>query len=194
MKKLLLVSTFLLMSLNSELHSAEPQTVEEYLALYGKWGSGMYSDEFGDKTNNGYMSQIIRGTFSNSATQNSPLRVHLYISDGDVMENDPFFRFYEYDRDNPIKGSYGYVTLDCKMKNQNNEVFNTSMYIYEGEDYAVATNGKWTKMFKELIADEGSARFLCVDRKSKTLKYVFRFDFHGYNAKLKQYNDDLKST
>ena len=183
------------MSLNSELHSAEPQTVEEYLALYGKWGSGMYSDEFGDKTNNGYMSQIIReATFDNSVGNGMPLRVHLYISNGDIMENNPFFRFFEYDRNNPTKGIYGTVLLDCKMKNQNNEVFNTSMYIYEGEDYAVPTNGKWIKMFKELIADEGSARFLCVDRKSKTLKYVFRFDFHGYNAKLKQYNDDLKST
>lgn len=182
------------MSLNSELHSAEPQTVEEYLALYGKWGSGMYSDEFGDKTNNGYINTIVRGTFSNSAGENLPLRVHLYISNGDIMENNPFFRFYEYDRNNPIKGVYGTVQLDCKMKNQNNIVFESSFYIYEGRDYAYATNGKWTKMFKELIVDEGSAKFLCVDSKSKTSKYVFRFDFHGYNAKLKQYNDDLKST
>lgn len=193
MKKLLLVSTFLLMSLNSELHSAEPQTVEEYLALYGKWGSGMYYDEFGDKTNNGFINTIVRGTFDNIAGNGMPLRADLYISNGDVMKASPYFELYEYDRGNPIKGIYAMNTISCRMKDHNNIISDILLWQKQNKDY-FQLNGESVEIFEELIMNEGSAKFACVDNRNKTSKYKFRFDFHGYNAKLKQYNDDLKST
>ena len=180
MKKLLLVFTFLLISLNSELHSAE----------VGNWEKSFYVDDFGDKTNNGFISQTVKGKFSNSATQNSRLRVKMYINNANLnlKENIPWFRLYEYDGTNPIKGVfYSRYGMSCRIKNQDNIISTLPITQYQGEDYFVLS-GK-NKMFKELIINEGTASFVCIDDNSSTSKYMFKFDFKGYNNMLKQFSE-----
>ena len=167
----------------------EKKRLEELNSI-GNWEKDFYVDDFGDETNNGFISQTVKGKFSNSATQNSRLRVEIYISNANVMENVPWFRLYEYDGRNPIKGIYRQNRLDCKVKNQNSIVSNTTLYIYEGYDYFTLGGGReWEKMFKELILNEGSAKFVCADSTNKTSKYMFEFDFKGYNNMLKQFSE-----
>ena len=190
MKNLLLVSTFLLISLNSKLHSSE---LLQYFPEMGNWGGNIYTDDFGDDLDYGYLFNIVRGTFDKIAGNGMPLRVDMYISKADVMEASPYFELYEYDRGNPIKGIYAMNTISCRMKDHNNIISNVLLWQKQNKDY-FQIDGESVEIFEELIMNEGSAKFVCVDDRNKTSKYKFKFDFYGYNAKLKHYNTIVKST
>ena len=119
------------------------------LEALGNWRFGFYIDEFGDKTNEAFISQTVRGTFSNTATSGADLVVGMYISiddDGNVYSIDddgnlyqPFFRLYERDKRNPIIGdNYGWGqsnNLACKVKLPDNEIDRHILYQSEGDDY-----------------------------------------------------------
>ena len=84
---------------------------------YGNWSLKYFADEFGDKTDNKYI--IISdwdGSFSNSATQGSLLYVRMLI-DSRYIDR-PYFKLYEYGRENPLKGYYsdGH-RYTCTVKN-----------------------------------------------------------------------------
>ena len=155
----------------------------------GNWSKSFYVDDFGDKTNKGFISQTVKGKFSNSATQNSRLRVRMYINNADVMENTPWFRLYEYDGRNPIKGVYSRNGMSCRIKNQDNIISRLPITQYQGEDYFALSGKKNIKMFKELIVNEGTASFVCIDDNSSTSKYMFKFDFKSYMNMLKQFSE-----
>jgi hypothetical protein len=67
----------------------------------GIWSVGYYVDDFGEPTKNGYIrnTSLIRGTFSNTATQDSPLNVKFLISNS----RDISIQLYEYAGNNPVK-------------------------------------------------------------------------------------------
>jgi len=67
----------------------------------GIWEIGDYVDEFGDKTKEGYIGnkELISGSFSNTATQNSALNIRLLIS----KSTDISIQLYEYAGNNPVK-------------------------------------------------------------------------------------------
>lgn len=60
--------------------------------LNAKWAVGNYVDEFGDLTGNNFLSNIIFGKFSNSATTNSRLKVRFLVDKDKVS-----IQLYEYD-------------------------------------------------------------------------------------------------
>ena len=166
----------------------------------GNWSKNFYVDDFGDETNDGFISQTVKGKFSNRVTTNSRLRVRLYISNADVMENDPFFRFYEYDGEKPLKGDTKNSFLECKMKDHNNIISEVSLeqyrksYMEDEKDYWSLNSNRTVNVvssinFKELLANEGSARFVCEIVGKRTSKYMFELDFKGYNNILKQFSE-----
>ena len=165
----------------------------------GNWSKNFYVDDFGDVTNDGFISQTVKGKFSNRVTTNSRLRVRLYISNADVMENDPFFRFYEYDGEKPLKGDTKNSFLECKMKDHNNIISEVSLEQYselmeDQKDYWNFNSNRTVNVvssinFKELLANEGSARFVCENIRKRTSKYMFELDFKGYNNILKQFSE-----
>ena len=158
----------------------------------GDWTNRFYVDDFGDKTNKGFISQTVKGKFSNSATQNSRLRVEIYISNANVMENVPWFRLYEYDGGNPIKGVYSRNGMSCRIKNQDNIISRLPITQNQGSDhFEISYIRKNIKMFEELIVNEGTASFVCIDDNNKSSKYKFKFDFKGYNNILKQFSEWL---
>tara|TARA_B100000767_G_C19721781_1_gene517602 strand:- start:82 stop:930 length:849 start_codon:yes stop_codon:yes gene_type:complete len=166
----------------------EKKRLEELNSI-GNWSKSFYVDDFGDETNEGFISQIVRGKFSNSATQNSRLRVKIYISNANVMENVPWFRLYEYDGRNPIKGVYSQNGMKCRIKNQDNIISELPITQRQGSDaFQISYIKKNIKMFEELIANEGSANFVCIDDNTSSSKYMFKFDFKGYNNILKQFS------
>ncbi len=60
-----------------------------------------YVDDFGEPTKQGYIrnTNLISGTFSNTATQNSDLNVKILITNS----SDINIMLYEYAKDNPVK-------------------------------------------------------------------------------------------
>ena len=66
----------------------------------GSWRNVFYVDEFGEPTNKPYIQlQANDGTFSNSATQNSPLNATFLIN----SESNIDLQLFEYDGRNPVK-------------------------------------------------------------------------------------------
>ena len=177
MKKLLLVSTFLLMSLNSELHSAE----------VGNWSKDFYVDEFGDNTQNAFISLTVKGKYSNSFVADGSLRVEMYISNADVMENMPEFNFYQ--NTHLLTSGMERLSISCRYKNQDNIISNINLRHSPGHTLKITHNNeKIRMMFAELIANEGIAKFSCTRDSDVWVKYMFKFDFNGYNEILKQFN------
>ena len=164
----------------------------------GDWSKSFYVDEFGDKTNEGFISQTVKGTFSNLKEENERLRVEMYINNANVMKNVPWFKLYKYDLRNPIKGVYRESGMSCRIKNQDNIISELPITQYQGSDYFhIRYIHKNIKMFEELIVNEGKASFVCIDLnghgftddKSNPSKYMFKFDFKGYKNMLKQFSE-----
>lgn len=67
----------------------------------GIWRIGHYVDEFGEPTKQGYITNTdyIKGTFSNTATQNSDLNVNFLITNSSNIS----IQLYEYADNNPVK-------------------------------------------------------------------------------------------
>jgi hypothetical protein len=67
----------------------------------GMWSVRHYVDEFGEATKQGYItnSSSIKGTFSNTATQDSRLNVDFLISNSSKIS----IQLYEYAGNNPVK-------------------------------------------------------------------------------------------
>jgi hypothetical protein len=99
-----------------ELKEQEKIRIANHLANLnntGMWDVYYYTDQFGDKTKEKYIGNInlIDGTFSNSATQDSPLKVQFLNSNS----SDISFQLYEYAGNNPVKAySETYYTVGIK--------------------------------------------------------------------------------
>lgn len=67
----------------------------------GIWSVRHYVDEFGEPTKQGYITNTssIKGTFSNTATQNSALNVDFLITNSSKVS----IQLYEYAGNNPVK-------------------------------------------------------------------------------------------
>lgn len=79
----------------------------------GMWKLDYYVDDFGDPTKDGYITNknMINGSFSNTATQDSRLNVRFLISDSSRIS----ILLYEYARNNPVK-SYSYDSYTVLVK------------------------------------------------------------------------------
>lgn len=185
-----------LKKIEEEKQRAEAERIRiEELNKVGDWDKGYYVDDFGDKTNSGFVSQTIQGLFSNSATEGSRLRVKIFINDGDLKLENPWFRFYEYDGNNPVKGTFSKNTMSCRIKDENNQIYRFEMGQGQGSDHMyMVSYGKSNKgtlqRLKEIIKDGGKAGFACVGNGySTSVKYVFSFDFKYFEniiRKLKE--------
>ena len=124
----------------------------------GDWSKSFYVDEFGDETNDGFISQTVKGKFSNSATENSPLRVRMFINNANVMENTPWFRLYEYDGRNPIKGVYSQNGMRCRIKHQDNTITELPIIQNQGSDYFTPRtdgfNEYYINIYRHIILNE----------------------------------------
>ena len=74
------------------------------------WKVKYYVDDFGDFTDNGYITANIVGRFSNSATTNSELGVRFIIDD------DVAIKLYEYNRNHSVSGKISIKTYQIHIK------------------------------------------------------------------------------
>lgn len=82
--------------------AAEKERIRlENLNNTGMWSVRYYVDEFGEPTKQGYITNTLSivGTFSNTATQNSDLKVDFLITNSSKIS----IQLYEYAGNNPVK-------------------------------------------------------------------------------------------
>lgn len=133
----------------------------------GIWEVGNYVDEYGEPTTNSYVSTDLYGTFSNSATTNSELRVRFLID-----ENSMRIQLYEYAKNHPIKGE-GFLKFKAKDSKGKDCIFET--YNNDSGDNTVET--KSFKQVKELLISGGQIKFIAIaNRFGSPSEYKFTID------------------
>ena len=164
-----------------EKEEAERERIKQIeLSKLGKWSYGNYVDEFGDKTEKGYLNLTSKGLFSNTATTDSDLRVEMFLDYGEIKS--PWFRIYEYDGNNPIKGvfgEYGSNKLICRVKSLSNDRFNINLDQYKGATSFRIVAGQDDALSKLnfLIKNEESIKFSCYDEQYQNSRYYFELNF-----------------
>ena len=170
-----------------ELRKAEEEKrMRKELAKTGDWSKGYYVDEFGDKTKQGFITQSVKGSFSNSATENSDLIVKININDADISKGNPWFRFFEYAGTNPIKGIFDSNTMRCRIKDDKGGILELNLNQSQGQDYLYIKNYRklnkeLLQKFKALIRREGTGNFVCIQDEYGLSKYYFKLNFKYFN-------------
>ena len=103
---LIIAKQQVLEDLKTKKSNVDDQLINEKKDRLGIWEIGTYADEFGDLTKKKFITtkRLVKGLFSNSATENSDLSVCLLIDSEDKIS----LQLFEYGRNNPVKG--GIVT------------------------------------------------------------------------------------
>ena len=139
----------------------------ENLNNTGMWSVRYYVDEFGEKTNQGYITNTlsIKGTFSNTATQDSRLNVDFLITNSYKIS----FQLYEYAGNNPVKAysSESYRVL-IQDKDGNRYKFTATNYS-DRLQFDKTTSRK----VHNILMKGGSIKFKVVEIDTPTTEYEF---------------------
>lgn len=97
----------------------------------GEWLVRNYVDDFGNPTKQKYITEAesLYGVFSNSATQDSKLRIHLLISSATEMD----VMLYEYDGRNPVK-AYSHDKYDILVQTKGGDKIKLSGKMWPNSD------------------------------------------------------------
>lgn len=138
----------------------------------GMWSINHYVDEFGEFTDGGYITntKVIKGTFSNTATQDSDLNVRFLIS----SSSDISIKLFEYAGDNPVKAfSDDYY----KVLVQDNDGNRIKLTAVNYSDRFSLGKSESKKLHTSLMKG-GKLKFLIYDNDNSTTQYQFTI----YNA------------
>lgn len=150
----------------------------------GIWTVKHYVDNFGEPTNDTYITnkEPIKGAFSNSATQDSPLIVHFLLEGPQEMA----FQLYEYAGNNPVKDSgydneYYIYLKDGEGKR----------YELEGKNYGdrISLKGIGARKLHEALMKGGALQFHVVKARMPTTQYDFPIlnaDYYDHAVALRQ--------
>lgn len=137
----------------------------------GIWENGFYVDDFGEPTKDAYIKNrdLIKGLFSNTATQNSNLNVKFLITNS----NDISIQLYEYARNNPVKGHSGeeyYVQIQDKNGNRSRLIANN----YHDR---LSFGKKDSEIIHKALIIGGQIKFKITEEDTPTTEY--RFDIEN---------------
>jgi hypothetical protein len=130
----------------------------------GDWQIGYYVDDFGERTDEYFVSMYLFGTFSNSATTNSELKVRFMID-----KNSSRIQLYEYASDHPLKGE---GTIEFKIRDKDNKEYEIRAF---NSDYGNTTvNDEDDKKLRKILLSGGSIKFIAeADRFGSPSIYKF---------------------
>ena len=161
-------------------HLNEPVNLSP-LVNTGKWELKYYKNEFGEYTNEKYLTIEGVGTFSNSAATNSELTALLFVEKNSIA-----LRLIEYNY--LVVKNDDWFSMKIKDSNENIEYFNEmwnnshgNIYFYDSKSFGY----NYEKILK-ILQKEGIIR--CNGRMSNEYSsstYTFSFDINGYNEALK---------
>jgi hypothetical protein len=137
----------------------------------GMWRVKHYVDEFGAETKNGYVgnAEPIKGTFSNSATQDSDLIVSLLI-DKDLGIS---IKLYEYAHNNPVK-AYDYDDYEVNVKDKNGKAYHLRGTNYKSDRLTLDKLG--AKQLHAALLKGGKLQFVIRESDTPTNVYNFTID------------------
>lgn len=153
----------------------------------GAWEIGNYVDDFGELTGEFFVSMFLNGTFSNSATTNSDLKVRFMID-----KNSSRIQLYEYAGDHPVKGE-GFIYF--KIRDKNNKDYEIRAY---NSDHGNTTiEEEYDKNLRNILQTGGEIKFVAeADKYGSPSTYKFTIDnadwFENAIAKMELKNEEKK--
>lgn len=139
----------------------------ENLNNTGMWEVTYFVDDFGDKTDEGYFrnKNDIYGTFSNSATQDSRLRVRFLISNPWDFKKEGLnisIMMFEYAGSNPIKdgGAYDLFIEDSEGERHKLRASNDSSDRMRFNAYSFRREETMNKKMHKIFMKGGKVRFV----------------------------------
>ena len=121
------------------------------------WQIFKYIDEFGESTKKRYITtqNDLFGTFSNSATENSKLKVRILIDNPERIS----IMLFEYEGNNPVKkSSYQGYSIKVKSKSSNP----ITIYGINSTD-RILLNEKSSRQLTELLKEGGKIQFYIIE-------------------------------
>lgn len=151
----------------------------------GMWTVRHYVDKFGDPTKQGYISTNIPiyGKFSNSATQNSKLRVNLMFN----SYKDMTIQLFEYNGKNPVKGYTNlYYSIYVKSDSSKIELPGTKNINYSDR---IKLDEESSKTLHNILKKGGKVSFV-IKQNNSLSEYQFTLNDTNwyYNAYKKLHN------
>lgn len=132
-----------------------------------KWIVKSHVDEFGEPTSTRYATndRLIRGTFSNTATQDSELNVLFIINDSE----DIAVQLFEYAGNNPVK-AYSRMKYRLLIREADGKTHRLEAYGWED---TVAFNRETSKQVFKSLSKAGEIKFKLIERGRPINYYEF---------------------
>jgi len=145
---------------------AESEIVIDTIPVQNMWEVAHFVDDFGDPTDKEYVrnKQRIRGSFSNTATQNAPLDVSFLITDS----TDIAIMLYEYAGTNPVK-ERAYNSYIAMLKDGAGEKYRLSAY---NSSDRLSFNQENSGIIHKALKT-GSVQFVINETENQTTEYKF---------------------
>jgi hypothetical protein len=133
----------------------------------GIWSINYYVDEFGEKTKSGYITNtnLIQGSFSNTATQDSKLDVRFLITNS----SDISFKLFEYAGNNPVKA---YATTNYTVLVQDKDGNRLKLKAINYSD-RLSFDKTASRQVHNAIMKGGTLKFRIVEDNTPTTIYEF---------------------
>ena len=134
----------------------------------GIWTVRYYVDDFGEPTKKGYISNtyLIRGMFSNSATQDSELDVRFLISNSSNIS----IKLFEYAGNNPVK-AYSYESYKVLVQDCENKRYNLKATNYESD--RISFDKTASRKIHNILMKGGTIKFKIIESDTPTTEYEF---------------------
>lgn len=146
----------------------------------GIWYTNFYTDEFGEKTKEGFIGTVLNGVFSNSATENSDLRVQFLISN----PNNVSIKLFEYAGTNPVKSG---VEHGYRIRVRQDTLPPVELFAQNYSDRLTLIKND-SKKLNDMFLRGGTLKFSIIESSDYSQsKYYFEIaDASGYKNALKQ--------
>lgn len=172
----------------AELRSAEDAIAEEQklreLNSTGDFYIGSYVDEFGEGTGDKFVGYKGRGTFSNSATQDSKL--DFWIALNNPKEFD--IALYEYAGDNPVKDVFGGDTYIIRFRHADE----TGQVTCRNYSDRISCGPENAAKLHAALKSANQVKFLIVNQNTTSSQYSFSVNANGYSNAMRLVGEEAK--
>jgi hypothetical protein len=136
----------------------------------GIWRVGKYVDSFGEPTDEGYITnrEYIKGTFSNTATQNSELNVKFLITN----LSDVNIQLYEYAGNNPVK-AYSADSYSVQIQDRDGNRNRLKATNYSDR---LSFGNEASRIIHNVLMKGGNIKLNIVEDDTPTTKYQFEIN------------------
>jgi hypothetical protein len=127
--------------INDRHSQREADDIEEKRKVADKiddyWELGRFKDEFDNPMNKYFLTtkENILGTFSNSATENSPLRIKIIVAGG----KDISFQLYHYNQKSPLK-QYGQKNFYFQVEDKDKKIHKFTGSMWDNDRVSIQKN------------------------------------------------------